>query len=650
MRNSAFARWQHTFCGIALALIYAGTAHGQADTGGNIVGAEAHSEEATKSHLEYYKELNKKGGKSKWKDDYPPATTCRTCHPVHYRQWSVSPHAYAQMSPVFNAMHTTLLKATNGSNGDFCIRCHTPVGMNRAEPLLMSNIDRHPTSREGITCIVCHRMDVPYGKISGRISLPGGDLVQVPAVGPTGGQEILDDLIEKGIIDVDAEKEGGRKAHAEAKKLAYISQPGFCGVCHDVLLHNGFRLEEAFSEYKRSPAGKAGITCQDCHMGKEHGVFITDMAKAGPDGIWGTDDDTGDKSDNYDFGPAAVVDGKPTASRKFTNHMFPGPDHSVIHPGIFPHNDKAVRDQNYDDPETSEGLATIREWLTFDHKAGWGTIEFEKAERDRVRAGGEPTPFPEVWATRAQRLKARKILNGQFELLQEYAVARDEVLRAGFTISDIKVTKATPKDIRFEVDVFNATNGHGVPTGFIGERVMFLQVRVLDEGGNLIYASGDLDPNGDVRDSHSLYVHNHELPLDKDLFTLQSRFLTTSVRGGEVEAVLPVPISLTPLPFIRPQSNASTLEGRPRAARIHKNNIMPGDSRTAKYRIKKDKIPGPGKYKIDVKFIVGMVPINLVDAIKGVGFDYGMSAADIAQGVLKGHTVLWHRTAEIEVD
>ena len=42
-----------------------------------------------------------------------------------------------------------------------------------------------------------------------------------------------------------------------------------------------------------------------------------------------------------------------------------GPDYSVIHPGIFPHNAEAQQ------------LATIAEWLKFDHKAGWGTDKFE---------------------------------------------------------------------------------------------------------------------------------------------------------------------------------------------------------------------------------------------------------------------------------
>ena len=85
------------------------------------------------------------------RDRFPSATACGECHLKHYRQWSVSQHAYAQMSPVFNAMHGTIVKLTNETNGDFCIRCHTPAGMNLKEREFMSNIDRNPTSREGIT-------------------------------------------------------------------------------------------------------------------------------------------------------------------------------------------------------------------------------------------------------------------------------------------------------------------------------------------------------------------------------------------------------------------------------------------------------------------------------------------------------------------
>ena len=147
--------------------------------------------------------------------------------------------------------------------------------------------------------------------------------------------------------------------HAEAREFSQLSKPGFCGSCHDVNLVNGFRLEEAFSEYKHTPAAAAGVSCQDCHMGTEPGV---------PSG--------------YATGPAARVGGRGTRPRKRTNHMFAGPDYSIVHPGIFPHNTEA------------QELATLREWLTFDYTAGWGTDEFEDSAPDDYafpRAGSSPT-------------------------------------------------------------------------------------------------------------------------------------------------------------------------------------------------------------------------------------------------------------------
>ena len=73
--------------------------------------------------------------------------------------------------------------------------------------------------------------------------------------------------------------------------------------------------------------------------------------------------------------------------------------------------------------------------------------------------------------------------------------------------------------------MYNATDGHGVPTGFDGERNVFLQTTVTDCQGKVVFKSGDLDPNGDVRGENSVYVHNGELPQDKQLFSLQTKFL-----------------------------------------------------------------------------------------------------------------------------
>lgn len=534
---------------------------------------------------------------------FPSAVTCATCHPGHYREWSVSPHAYAQISPVFNAMHGTILKLTNGTNGDFCIRCHTQVGMNLGEPEFMSNMDRHPTSREGITCIVCHRVNQAYGKLSGRLAIVEGDIFE-PVFGPAGGEELAR-VIADDSFRVNTERgQSGRAIHTGAEEFFALTTSGFCGSCHDVTLVNGFRLEEAFSEFKTAPAAKKGVSCQDCHMGKEPGV---------PSG--------------YREEPAAIVGDKPTVVRKRTDHMFVGPDYSVVHPGFFPHNTKAAE------------LATIREWLTFDHAAGWGSDKFEDDRPDDY-------VFPERWLAIDDRVDARGILEDNFALLEEATEQRKKLLRAGYVLGDVTVDRADAKALRFTVQVRNGTDGHGVPTGFDAERLVWLYVTVTDREGDVVFQSGDLDPNGDVRDLHSLYVHDGELPLDRQLFSLQSKFITRMVRGGEREQVLAVNYSPDPLPFLRPSTSSTILTGRPGGARKHKQNIAPLDSVAVKYVVQGKPLDN-GPYKAHIELKAAMVPVNLLNEIKNVGFDYFMSARQVAEAVVAGHLVLWERDVEL---
>ena len=540
-------------------------------------------------------------------DIYPSANACAACHPQHYEEWSVSQHAYAQLSPIYMAMQTTINLVTSVTNGDFCIRCHNQVGMNLGENIFISNLDRAPASREGITCVVCHRLPQSYGKVSGRYSLFEGDIYE-PVYGPAGNEE-LERVLSKPeeyrvVTDRDA---AGRAIHTESKKFFQITTSSFCATCHDVTLLNGFRLEEAFAEYHQSPASADGVSCQDCHMGKVQGV------KSG-----------------YAEGPAAVVGGVPTATRKLTNHFFAGPDYSVIHPGIFPHNVEAAE------------FKTLREWLQFDHEAGWGTDAFEDAVAD-------DHPFPEAWQSIDDRYDAREILNVQFERLEWAEEKRLEVLRNGFGIGEITIDRADEGGLGFTVEVRNLTDGHGVPTGFDAERLIWLQVTVTDADGNVVYVSGDRDPNGDVRDAHSSYVHNGELPLDDDLFNLQSKFVVRLFRGGEREQVLAVNESVSVLPFVRPERRATTIYGRPLGARKHKKTIEPLGYRTASYDVDEDELTGSGTYDVSVKLISQMVPVNLLTAIQVAGFDYGMSPREIGDAVVAGAALVDERRLKIDL-
>ncbi|MBP85728.1 MAG: hypothetical protein CMJ64_03270 [Planctomycetaceae bacterium] len=558
-------------------------------------------------------------------DPFPSAKRCQICHPGHYREWSASPHAYSQLSPVFNAMSSALIALNNGTLGDFCIRCHTPVGMALLEPKVMPNADRHPAAREGVTCVVCHRINQNWGKGAGRQALVAGGL-NSPIYGPVGNQVLADVLSNPdryGVMTSSGDPdERGREVHGEVVPFFALTTSSSCGSCHDVLAPNGFRLEDAFSEFKTSPsARKKHQNCQDCHMGISPG-----------------------EASGYAFEPAAKVGNAWTQSRKRTNHMMIGPDYSIIHPGLFPHNPAAVREENpaYQD-EFETGLATMREWLQFDHEAGWGTERFEQTAPDAQT-------FPPAWQDQARRFRARDILDDQFELLQEADRARHQVLTAGYQLGEIILDKIDRHGIRFSINVANGTDGHGVPTGFDAERVVFLRVSVWDRNSQLVFVSGDLDPNGDLRDNHSAYVHNGELPPDRQLFSLQSRFITRNVRGGEREQIVPIPYSLDPLVYTRPATRPFTVQGSPLGARKHKQGIEVGGHRWARYHIRRSQLTCDGPYCCQVQLVAGMVPVNLIHIISSVGYDYGMSAREVADAVVAGHMVLHSRSAVFPLD
>lgn len=540
---------------------------------------------------------------------YPSAATCRTCHPDHYREWAGSPHAYAQLSPVFNAMAGAVIFANNGTVGDFCGRCHNTVGMNLKESVFMANADRHPTSREGITCVVCHRLAIAYGKNSARFALAEGDLLQT-IYGPNGPEELerVLSLPDKYRV-VTNKNEAGRQIHTTVTKSPQLTQNAFCGSCHDVTLLNGFRIEETMSQFRNSPAARKGYKCEDCHMGRE----------------------PGNPHSGFDEAPAAVVGGVPTKPRKRTNHTFAGPDYPIAHPGIFPHNDKAAQ------------LATLREWLTFDHKAGWGTDAFEK----RV---AKDHKFPPRWGSADDRYDAREILNEQFALRAAVDKQRVALLRAGYKLGDMVVKKSDQDGLRFEVEVKNGTDGHSVPTGFVSERVVYLQVTITDPDGKVVFKSGDLDPNGDVRTIHSIYVNNGELPRDKYLFNLQSTFMIKLLRGGERSQPLAENFSIDPLPFVRPQPSSVILSGGPSGGRMHLRGIEPNGVRWADYRVKKTELTGPGPYKVNIRFLAAMVPMSLIRAIQVVGFDYDLSPREVADEVRNGHILLYDKSVMVALD
>jgi hypothetical protein len=542
------------------------------------------------------------------KETYPSAIECGECHPKQFREWSVSSHAYAQISPIFNAFQRTVNVAFNGTNGDFCFRCHTQVGTALSESPNIPDQQRTEVAREGITCISCHRIDRTYNKVSGRLFIEKGPLTN-PVYGPTNDHELKRVMADTQDYQVTSDPAGlGQKVHGDIIHFAPIRTSTFCGSCHDVTLFNGFRLEEAFSEYRTSPAAAAGTTCQDCHMGKVQG-----------------------RPEGYEYGPAAVVAGVPTRPRRVTSHLFSGPDYSVVHPGIFPQN------------KAAQEMATISEWTQFDYKAGWGTDAFE----NNVPAG---YTFPDRWRSVDDRYDARKIIDAQLATLAYQNKKRLEILRNGYQLGDFVPGDASPSGINFKIEVKNGTNGHNIPTGFTEERVVWLETTVVGPDGKVVFKSGDRDPYGDVRDRHSSFVRAGKVPLDSQLFNLQAMVLVRNLRGSEQPAVIPIPSPMTSLPFIRPAMNSAVLTGQPALVRNQKRNIDPLGHRWAEYSVDGSALSGKGTYKVTVRLRSQMVPVNLVLASQGVGFDFGMSTKQVVDNLVQGGQILDERNYTIDVE
>ena len=91
---------------------------------------------------------------------------------------------------------------------------------------------------------------------------------------------------------------------------------------------------------------------------------------------------------------------------------------------------------------------------------------------------------------------------------------------------------------------------------------------------------------------------------------------------------------------VRPETRPFTVLGRPVSSRKHKQNIEPNGHRWARYHIKRSQLTCNGPYSVQVNLVAGMVPVNLVQTISSVGFDYDMSTRDVAEMVQRIETAM----------
>jgi nitrate/TMAO reductase-like tetraheme cytochrome c subunit len=504
---------------------------------------------------------------------YPSATACRSCHEQIYNEWRLSAHAYASISPMFHKFEQRINDLAQGTVGTFCLRCHASVGTSMGERRELPLWDRSDVSREGVTCITCHRVNEEYGRVNGeRRIVP--DTIFGAMSGTSDGAGLQTVLTNKGYYKVrTSTQERGKDIHTCIYTFKPLTKSEFCVSCHQVAVHPGIKLEVVWEQYRDSPAFRAGKTCEDCHMSKTPG-----------------------KSDGFAMGAAAVVDGHSVnTNRARHNHMFIGPGYPIAHPGIFPQHPDA-------------GQYSLQTWLKFDYRAGWGKEDFEQKVTDKKIQ----VAFPKEWESDIDRQEARRIVDENLALIAVKKELRRQLMDDSSKIEGpfFKGEPRAGRTLRFDYKVSNVDPGHNLPSGSLGAQPeLWLDVALLDPSGKNIWESGYVDRNGDMADLHSLDVAAGKIKRDSQLFNLQSKFLTTTVKGTDREMYLPVNLDIDQIPFARPAGQPITVLNHPPFIRMEQRSIPPLGSRTAHYHVSSSLLKQPGKYRLAIRMRSRAEPI-----------------------------------------
>ena len=504
--------------------------------------------------------------------EYPSASECAPCHNTIYEEWRFSNHAYASISPMFNKFEQTINKLASGTVGFFCMRCHSGVGTTMREPRERPTWQRAQVSREGVTCISCHRVNISYHKVNGARRLIPGNIYN-PMYGPFDPTKLDEIIKNKNTFKVaTSPEEVGLSIHTKVIKFGQITKSEFCVSCHQVAVTPGIKLETVWDEYKASPALKQKISCQDCHMSTVPG-----------------------QNSGYATGSAVVNGREVNPSQKHANHQFVGPGYPIGHPGVFPHNVDAAK-------------WSVENWLKFDYRAGWGTDAFEA----KIANGELKVNFPSEWSIADDRVQAALVIDSNIKKLEEKRELR-RVLMEKSSRLDGPFFNGSPrsgKGLKFTYKITNTNPGHNMPSGSLGAQPeIWMNVALIDPDGKRIWETGYVDSNGDFADNHSLDVRAGKLKADHQLVNLQSKFLTTNVKGTDREMYLPVPFDPDQIPFIRPGGVPVSNLNHPPFIRMEKRSIPPLGTRDCKYSVPGSLLTKPGKYKLAARLRSRAEPI-----------------------------------------
>ena len=164
--------------------------------------------------------------------------------------------------------------------------------------------------------------------------------------------------------------------------------------------------------------------------------------------------------------------------------------------------------------------------------------------------------------------------------------------------------------LSFYIDVVNTDEGHNLPSGSLGAQPeLWLNVALIDPDGKNVWETGYVDANGDMADIHSLEFAAGNIEFDSQLFNLQTKFLTTNVKGTEREMYLPVNFDIDQRPMLRPAPQPTTVINHTPFVRMEGRSLPPLSSRKAKYTIPADAMSKTGTYTMAIRMRSRAEPI-----------------------------------------
>ena len=307
----------------------------------------------------------------------------------------------------------------------------------------------------------------------------------------------------------------------------------FCTSCHSPM---GALIGEGpnISPEQRSDIGNDSVTCETCHSSVGHHYPTGNLSL-----IWNTE--------GILTGPFNDVEQDSHVSEQsdfLTSPELCGSCHDVF-------NYPAIRIEEAFS-EYTQSPAYLENTTCQDcHMSQTPGVPSEKPLSPIAEISGMP-PYP------ARPISSHRFVGPDYSLLDHFPYPDDleksarvqaeqferteELLRNSIMISDISViSNSTPNsnttseegtEHHFSVTLQSLTAGHNVPTGFTSERQLWIEVSVYSEN-TLLFSSGMLDSNEDLRDEHSWDVISGIQTQDEQLVNLQSKNIMRY--NGEIE-------------------------------------------------------------------------------------------------------------------